>query len=207
MNKIEKLNELNELYKSGVISKDEFDNLKKEIIEAKEDLNISKKQEIFDKSITNKEQINLKSFHGFNGKLVEAPSITHLDFKNISNDEIKLLNPFIKKKHIYASNDMTEDEIKIGNKLFTSQQIHEMESERPGFNYAFASILSLLAGIGAAYFLYLSPCLIFFCFSGLCASAFIALFTLSRINATKLDKIFCFLAIAADAIGIMFYLD
>lgn len=40
---------------------------------------------------------------------------------------------------------MTSDEIAIGNKIFSILEIAEMNSERPGFNYAFGSILSVYA--------------------------------------------------------------
>jgi hypothetical protein len=206
MSKVEKLNELNELHKSGAISKEEFDSLKKEILESKESLSPTKKEETTAQPIINKQQINLKSFRDSDGNLVKAPEITHIDFKNITSEENKVLKPFLRKKHIHASYDMTEDEITLGKKLFTSYEIHSMESERPGFNYAFGSIISLLAGIAAAIFLYISPCMIIFCYGGLAASVFIAGFTLTRVNATKMDKIVCGLALAADAVGIFFYI-
>ena len=158
MSKIQKLQDLNELFKSGAISKEEFDILKNEIMESTESTASAKKEESTALTILNKEQINFKSFKDSYGKLVKVPEITHIDIKNITLEEKKVLKPFLRKKYVYASYDMTKDEITLIEKLFTLYQIHEMESERPGFNYAFGSIISLLAGVASAVSLYVSPC-------------------------------------------------
>jgi hypothetical protein len=207
--KLDKLNELGELLKSGAISQDEFNNLKKEILESTDKLEnenkpVKQKENKIENS--NKEKVQLKSFRDINNKQIKAPEIQFLDFKNLTNDEIKLLKPFLRLKQIHAPEEMTNDEIDIGNKLFTVADINQMNSERGGFNYAWGSIISVLASGAALYFITISPCFIILgAGTGLIASIFIAITTLNKADGTKLDRTFSFIALGLSAIAIFVY--
>lgn len=207
--KLDKLNELGELLKSGAISQDEFNNLKKEILESTDKLeneNKPVKQKENKLENSNKEKVQFKSFRDINNKQIKAPEIQFLDFKNLTNDEIKLLKPFLRLKQIHAPEEMTNDEIDIGNKLFTVADINQMNSERGGFNYAWGSIISVLASGAALYFITISPCFIILgAGTGLIASIFIAITILNKADGTKLDRTFSFIALGLSAIAIFVY--
>lgn len=208
-NKLDKLKELGGLLKSGAITQEEFNKLKKEILESTDNseneiISIKQKENKIENS--NKKKVQLKSFRDIDNKQIKAPEIQYLDFKNISDDEIKLLKPFLRLKQIHAPEEMTYDEIDIGNKLFTILEINQMNSERPGFNYAFDSILSVLCAGAALFFITISPCfLILGAGTGLFVSILIAITTLNKADATKLDRIFSFIALGLSAIAIFVY--
>jgi hypothetical protein len=209
-NKLDKLNNLNELLKSGAISQQEFESLKTEIIN-NQNLEITpqepKKEKPIKKNI-DKEKISLKSFTDNEGILIKAPDIQYLNIKDISNSKIQILKPFIRKKQIYSPAEMTSDEIAIGNKIFTALEIAEMNSERPGFNYALGSIISVLCSGAALYFIIISPCFIILgAGSSLITSLIISISTLNKVDATKLDKIFSFIALGLAVIAIVVYLN
>ncbi|MCG3165161.1 MAG: hypothetical protein POELPBGB_00923 [Bacteroidia bacterium] len=211
-NKLDKLNELNELLKSGAISQQEFESLKSEILKDSKIYStpstnppLSETHSNSNEQI-NKEKISLVSFKDHEGKFINAPEIKYLNFKDISNSESQQLKPFIRLKQIYAPAEMTRDEINIGNKIFTISEIAQMNSERPGFNYAFGSIVSVLAAGLALYFMTISPCLIIFgAGTGGAAALFISISTLTKADATKLDKTFSYIAITLIVIACIVY--
>ena len=155
---------------------------------------------------SNIEKISLKSFTDNNGKLIRAPDIQYLNIKDLSDSEINLLKPFIRQKQIHSPSEMTSDEIIIANKVFSALEIAKMNSERPGFNYAFSSILSVLCAGAALYFITISPCFIILgAGTGLISSLFISIMTLDKVDATKLDRTFSYIAIAIGVIAITVY--
>ncbi len=203
-NKIEKLNELGELYKSGAITIEEFESLKAEILSGSmiisENESESKSSTI--KKKVDEEKISLKSFTDNQGNIINPPNLEYLNLKDVTDKELELLKPFVRSKQIYAPFEMTEDEMKICNKFFSIQEIAEMNSERPGFNHAFISIVSVL---GAAFSLFItshSPCLLIFGSSILIGSIFFSFFTLTRADATKLDKGVSYIALIINIITI-----
>lgn len=192
--KLDKLKEIGELLSSGAITQEEFDKLKSEILNEKEapqkdEVKPEKKEETARPNNSDKEKIILKSFHDHNHKLVKAPGIEYINFKDISNEERTVLRTFLRKKQISAPEEMTQDEIDLGNKLFTHAEIVKMNSERTGFNYPWGSILGLLAVGVATIFLYISPCFVILgAGTGLVYGAFSAGWILTRADATKMDK-------------------
>jgi len=209
-NKLDKLNELHELLKSGAISQQEFESLKSEIMNNDSTALNSPSPEVKAPAQENgsKEKISLKSFTDNDGMLIKAPDIQYLNLKDLSDNEIKLLKPFIRQKQIHSPSEMTSDEIKIGNKIFSALEIAEMNSERPGFNYAFGSILSVLCAGAALYFITISPCFIILgAGTGLLASIFISITTLNKVDATKLDRTFSYIALALGVIAIIVYIN
>ena len=154
----------------------------------------------------NKEKVVLKSFNSEDGSLVKAPDIQYLNLKNLSDSEIKVLRPFIRKKQIHSPAEMTSDEISIANKIFNALEIAQMNSERPGFNYAFGSILSVLSAGAALYFFTISPCFIIIgAGGGVLCSIFISITILNKVDATKLDRTFSYIAIALSILAIYVY--
>ena len=207
-NKLDKLNELHELLKSGAISQHEFESLKSEIINDRENLIGSSTSETKTpvQETENKEKVILKSFRDNGGKIIKVPDIQYLNLKDLSDTEIKILKPFLKQKQIHASSEMTNDEIKIGNKIFSVLEIAEINSERPGFNYAFISILSVLTSGAALYFISISPCFIILgAGTGLITSFIMSIIILNKVDATKLDKTFAYIALALAIIAIIVY--
>ncbi len=203
-NKFDKLNELHDLLKTGAITQQEFESLKSEIIK-----NVNFTSNTFTQNIQsnipdngNKEKISLKSFHDSEGTLIKAPDIHYLNLKDLSDNEIKLLKPFIRQKQIHSPSEMTSDEIKIGNKIFSVLEIAEMNSERPGFNYALLSIVSLVASGFSLWLATISPCLLIFAGTIITASIFNSIFILLKVDATKLDKIVCYLTLFLNFITI-----
>jgi hypothetical protein len=208
MNKIDKLNQLGELLKSGAVSQDEFESLKNEILnDEKVSLNNPIQETKAPKQdIINKDKISLKSFNYEGGSLVKAPDIQYLNLKDLSDSEIKILKPFLRKKQIHSPAEMTSDEISIANKIFSALEIAQMNSERPGFNYAFGSILSVLTAAAALYFFTISPCFIIIgAGGGVLTSIFISGTILSKVDATKLDRTFSYIAIGLSALAIYVY--
>ena len=209
-NRLVKLNELHELLKSGAISQQEFEALKSEIINNEnEALNFPiQETKTTEQENVNKEKISLKSFTDNDGIEIKAPNIQYVNFKDLSNEEIKLLKPFIREKQIYSPSEMTEDEINLGNKIFTRAEIDEMNSERSGFNHPWSSILSVLcAGISLGVVM-ISPCLIFVVggSSFLCGLIF-AITVLNKIDATKLDRIFASIGLILSVISVIIFIN
>ena len=209
-NKLDKLNELNELLKSGAISQQEFESLKTEIINSQSINPNSEKPETknnIEKNV-DKEKISLKSFTDNGGIFIKAPDIQYLNIKDLSNSNIEILKSFIRQKQIHSPAEMTSDEITIGNKIFSALEIAEMNSERPGFNYAFGSIVSVFCSGVALYFITISPCFIILgAGSSLITSLIISIITLNKVDATKLDKMFSYIALALGVIAIVVYLN
>jgi hypothetical protein len=207
-NKLDKLNELHELLNTGAISQQEFDTLKGEIMN-NENITFSSpssKQKVPVKENVNIEKISLKPFSDNQGNLIKAPDIQYLNIKDISDAEIQLLKPFIRQKQIYSPYEMTSDEIAICNKIFSALELTEMDSKRPGFNYAFASILSVLCGAAAIYVINISPCFIYLgAGTGGLTTIFISFFVFSKADSTKLDKIFCGIAIIEIIIAVVIF--
>jgi hypothetical protein len=209
-NKLDKLNELHELFKSGAISQQEFESLKSEILNS-ENVSIGSHTHETITTIqenTNREKVSLKAFTDNDGILTKAPDIQYLNIKDLSDAEIKILKPFIRQKQIYSPAEMTSDEIAIGNKIFSALEIAEMDSERPGFNYAFVSIINVLCSLAALVFITISPCFIIFgAGTGLFTSIFLSIMTLNKVDATKLDRTFSYIALAIVIITIIVYLN
>jgi hypothetical protein len=202
INKLQKLRELNELLQSGAISESEFEQLKKDVLNGNDNIDISNKTE------SNKPRIILESFTDINGSLISPPNIEFLDIDSISKEEINLFKPFIKQKQIYNPSLMTEDELKLSKKLFSIQEIAEFHSEREGYNFGFLSIASMLGAIFTLFLITMSPCLAVF--GGLTfflESIFTALIVLSKANATKLDKTTCTIAIVIDAVSLIIFMN
>ena len=204
--KIDKLIEISTLLNSGIITQNEFETLKSEILEKDKINKISSSNE-HSVNFHNKEKIILKSFYDADGNVYDAPNLTYIDFKDLTNIEIEQLMPFIKEKQLYAPNEMTEDEIKLGNKLFSIKEIAEINSERDGLNYGFISITNLLSAIFAVSFIALSPCMMILG-GGSCliASIFLSFSILSKADATNLDRNFAYFAIVLDFVSIVIFI-
>jgi hypothetical protein len=207
---LNKLSELGELLKSGAISKDEFDGLKKEILQLKQDGSDSKKtnQAPQQKSVKPKQaaegvKIVLTSFRDVDGNLIKAPDLNYINFKDINDEEVAMLKPFLKLKQINVPEEMTSDEIEIGNKLFSVSQINQMNSERGGFNYPFGSIISVLSAGMALFFVWVSPCMLLLGGgTGIGAACIISITTLMKSDATKLDRVFSQIALGLCALAL-----
>lgn len=204
-NQINRLKALGELLSNGTISKDEFDILKSEILNdnsselsepIKEDL-IPKNAEETKESNNEKPSIRLVGFHNSTtGKFVNPPKIEYLDIKNMSKEEAKQLRAFLRLKQIFEPANFTSDEMEIGNKLFTRIEIERINSERPGLNFPWAVITSVLSAGFALFLMYISPCFGFLgAGTGMANSTFFSIYVLTRVSATKLDKILSVIAI------------
>ncbi|PCI98011.1 MAG: hypothetical protein COB15_06665 [Flavobacteriales bacterium] len=209
--KIEKLQELQELFKSEAISKEEFETLKKEILEdksiPKEKVEAKKEPQQLEKEEKKKgKKVILKGFYNSKNSRVEAPKIVYLDFDDISDEEIKLLKPFIKKKYSDAPSEMTPDEISIGDKLFSFGEIDRINAKRGGFNYAFESIFSLVLACFALFIMLFLPCLILLGgVGGTIAAIVMALMVVNKSDATQLDRNFSYAALVIVAVCIFLY--
>ncbi len=208
---IQKLKSLGELLNNGTITTDEFNLLKSEILnensirEEKAVVvektiieNKVEKENIKSKTHTQaKKKIRLIGFQNTtNQKFISPPNIEYLDLHNISIDDEKQLKAFLRLKQIFSPASMTEDEIKIGNKLFTLLEIEEINSERPGLNYPWAVITSVIAAGASLYLMYISPCFGFLgAGTGMASAALMSLYVLTRVSATKMDKILSVIAI------------
>jgi len=209
---IQKLKSLGELYNNGTITTDEFNLLKSEILNFNSDSDyklISEERTIIEnnkipknnietsKHTEEKKKIRLVAFQNTTTqKLISPPNIEYLDFNHITADEENQLKAFIRLKQIFSPASMTKDEIEIGNKLFTLLEIDEINSERPGLNYPWAVIISVIAAGGSLFLMYVSPCFGFLgAGTGMASSAMMSLYVLTRLSATKMDKILSVVAI------------
>ena len=206
-NKLEKLNNLNDLLQSGVISQSEFESLKSEIIN-----NQSKDTLSIEPTINNtnndvyKEKIFLKSFTDSKGKYIQSPDINYINFKDLTNEEIQVLKSFIKQKQIHSPSQMTSDEIQLGNKLFSAWEIADMNSKRQDFNYAFGAIASVLSSGAALYFISLNPCMIYLGAGTFGITSIILSFTvLNKADATKYDRIACYISLFLIVVAIIVF--
>lgn len=193
INKIEKINELNTLLNDGTISKDEFEFLKKELFSSEIHLEIDDKDKLISKknnfNKSNSEKIILKSFHNSENKLIDTPNIEYLDFTDIDKDDEKLLKSFIRLKHIHAPIEMTGDEKKILEKLFSHLEIEHINSERDGYNFPLFSIGSVLSVVFAIFLINVSPCMMYLGGISLTGNSIVmSLYVLTRVSATKRDK-------------------
>jgi hypothetical protein len=206
-NKLDKLNNLNDLLKAGVISQNEFETLKSEILnnQTSQNATINSENKIPVKNET-KEKIFLKSFTDSNRKFVQSPNIQYINFKDLSNEEIQVLKSFIKQKQIHCPAQMTSDEIQLGNKLFSTWEIAEMNSQRQTFNYAFGSIVSILSAGAALLLISLSPCMIYIGGGTFGILSIILSFTvLNKADATKYDRTACYISILLIVIAILVF--
>jgi hypothetical protein len=201
--KIQKLTQLNELHKSGAISNEEFERLKSDLLN-NEILNTNTTV----KSGFKSKKFNLIAFHDGEGKLVSPPDIGYIDIDNMFENQISLLRPFLQKKQTFSPASMTQDEINLANKLFTAADILKFDSERPGFNYPFPVISSIIASAGALYLLYASPCFIILgAGTSVLASVIISFFVLGKMDATKLDRTFSTISLILCALAVYFYFN
>lgn len=206
MNKLEKLKELGELLKSNAINDIEFETLKHEVLFSddnavlqNEALKNSKKVDL------EKERIQLKSFKDNNDKLIESPKLEYINFKDIINDEIKLIKPFLRLKQMHAPEDMTQDEIVLGEKLFSTSEILQINSERSGFNYVTSSFFSVITALGCLLLIVFHPLLIFITGFLTVGVIITGLTTLNRLDSTKLDKRAVYLSFVLIGSGFIIY--
>lgn len=181
MDNAQKIIELNSLYQSGAINKEEFDKIKSELL-SNADAN---------KSLTTGQRILLKSFIDLKGITYQPPNVSFIDISNITDKEINLLKNFISLKQKYAPAEMTQDEIQIANKMFSNLEIAQINSQREGFNHAFEAIFGTILIAASIFVLTISPCMaVLGAGTGTIASAFMAYNLLNKADSTKLDKIF-----------------
>jgi hypothetical protein len=205
--KIAKLKELAGLLKEGVITEGEFENLKKQIIESEEKTKTVPKETTESTQTPNNPNLRtimLSAFFDNQGKTINAPKINRIDINNISGVEAGQLKPFLRLKQIHAPAQMTADEIELTNKMFSYSDICIMNSERPGFNYAFVSGINVLGSGISLYLLTVSPC-----FGFLGAGSLIiytiafSIFVLNRADSTQMDKRASYITLALDVIAFM----
>ncbi|MCG6189113.1 SHOCT domain-containing protein [Maribellus maritimus] len=153
-----------------------------------------------------KKKIYFKAFKDYNKILIAPPEINSIDINNIPDDEIDSIKSFIRLKQICAPEEFTKDEIKIGNKLFSIKEINKINSERRGMNHLKELLLAMFMACTSIGFLYISPCFIFFA-AGLAflISLVTAIKILFKDDATKLDKIFCFIVLGLCLTAMMVY--
>ena len=202
---IQKLKSLGELLASGTITKEEFISLKSEILnekspetnQIKNDFPKSETIEKIKSTENDKKKIRLVGFHNSTtGKLVAPPKIEYLNIDKMTKEEENQLRAFLRLKQIFSPSNMTNDEIKIGNKLFTRLEIERFNSERPGLNFPWAVIISVLTAGLSLFLMYISPCFGFLgAGTGMVSATAISIFVLTRVSATKLDKILSVIAI------------
>ncbi len=99
--KIEKLKELASLLKEGVITEDEFENLKKQIIDFEEKTKTPPKETADSTQAPNNPNLRtimLSAFFDNQGKTINAPKINRIDINNISGVEAGQLKPFLRLK-------------------------------------------------------------------------------------------------------------
>jgi hypothetical protein len=201
---IEKLKELGELLTSGVISEVEFNSLKTDLLKQ----NFEQQEPSSAIKSENAKKIRLKGFHGADSQFVSPPQIAELDIDNISKEDEKKLKAFLRLKQIFCPYEMTQDEIEIGSKLFSQLEIEKINSERPGLNFSWAVIISVLASGFAFFLMYISPCFGFLgAGTGMASATFISLYVLTRVSATKLDRILSVLAILLSIGAFLAYLS
>ncbi|WP_405226353.1 SHOCT domain-containing protein [Dokdonia sp. Asnod1-B02] len=199
MNKIERLKELNDLLKSGVISESEFNTLKIEVIKD-ENTSIDK-----DSFVSNKQKINFKSFHNSSNEIITAPDIEFLDFKNISGDDLSKIKPFLELKQIYAPSEMTADEISLFSSNFSEMETNEIISRRPGLNYTTNARVCLFTSIGVLVLVIFNPLLIFICGFLMVGVGIAGIGVLNKGNATNMDKNIIYLSFALIAVSIAIF--
>lgn len=185
--KLNELKELGDLLKSGHISQEEFEGLKKDLLNGKSEIgpsidNIPVNQDL------HKEKIVLKSYENASGEKIDAPQIEYLNFNDISDSDAEIIKSFLKLKFINRE-EVTNDEIRLGEKLFTPTEIIELSSEKTGFNYPLSTITSLVCLGLAIYFLSQSVATILLGAGSMLILSFItAITSLFKIDATKLDR-------------------
>jgi hypothetical protein len=204
---IQKLKSLGELLANGTISTEEFNTLKAEILNQKIQIDeqpphnppqpeIENLKRVPEKNL-NKQKIRLIGFQNTTtNTFIQPPNIDELDFNNINKDEEKLLKAFLRLKQIFSPANFTDDEMNIGNKLFTRLEIEEINAERPGLNFPWVVITSLISAGISLFLMYISPCFGFLgAGTGMASAALMSIFVLTRVSATKMDKILSVIAI------------
>jgi hypothetical protein len=199
MDKITKIKELNDLFKSEAISETEFNTLKSEVIQGEDFNNSGTKQ------VSNLQKITLKSFQDSNGEIVLPPKIEFVDLKNVIDSELEELKPFLRLKQIHAPEEMTKDEIDLFNSIFTEAQTYEMNSERSGFNYVANSIFCVLVSIGILILVLFHPLMIFITGFLMVVIGISGIITLNKMDATKMDKRAVYISFVLIAISIAIF--
>jgi hypothetical protein len=214
---IQKLKSLGELLANGTISTEEFNTLKAEILNQKIQIDeqpSNKQPEVENNNSKkepernlNKQKIRLIGFQNTTtNNFIQPPSINELDINNISKNDEKQLKAFLRLKQIFSPADFTADEINIGNKLFTRLEIEEIKGERPGLNFPWAVIISVITAGISLYLMYISPCFGFLgAGTGLASATFLSLYVLTRVSATKMDKILSVIAILLSIGAVIAY--
>lgn len=178
MSKIDKLNELNDLLKSSIITEQEFTKLKNEIL--------SFNQEVKN---ANQKRVYFNSFLNNVGKHIEKPQIEFLDVDNINNSDLLILKKFLAEKQKDAPHLMTQDEINVANKIFTADDIYTINSNRIGFNFPLLSIGGIVAGLFLFYLVTLDVCMMYLGGTSILLFSIIAVFIIfTNASSTKHDK-------------------
>lgn len=210
LNKIEKISELNTLLNDGIITKDEFEVLKKDLFnnqidKESNDNDKKEKSKKIKSNTSNSEKIILKSFQN-KSKLIDKPNVEYLNFIDIDKKDETLLKPFIRLKHISSPMEMTNDEKKILIKLFSQLEIEQLNAEREGYNFPLFSICSVLSAVFAIFLIKISPCMMYLGGIPLTAnSAIMSIYVLTRISATKSDKTASAVAIILVVFAFVFF--
>jgi hypothetical protein len=207
LEQIQKLKSLGELLASGTISTEEFNTLKVEILNQKIQIDeqpphnppqpeAENLKSVPEKNL-NKQKIRLIGFQNTTTNIfIQPPNIEDLDINNINNNEDKQLKAFLRLKQIFSPTNLTADEINIGNKLFTRLDIEKINAERPGLNFPWAVITSLISAGISLFLMYISPCFGFLgAGTGMASAALMSIYVLTRVSATKMDKILSVIAI------------
>jgi len=217
MDTIDEIKRLKALLDQGAISQEEFATLKMQILSKKEESLVTEISVESTSSLTTEpkgkkskeergKRIFLNAFHDSNNNLISPPDITHLDINNMSDYEIEAIKQFIRLKQINAPEEFTDDEVEIGNKLFTSLEVDKINSERKGMNHKRELILGTFCAVASGFFLYLLPCLIIFG-AGLAwiVSLLSAISVLRANDATKSDKIYAYVNLGLVIIVLIVY--
>lgn len=129
--KIQQLSELSELLKSGVITSQEFEILKNEILNEKteeqrkdiDSVNSSEEDITHQSTAHNNKKVILKSYPRKDGSFIAAPDIEFAHISNITSDEVNMLKSFLSKKQSIAPDEMTPDEKKLSHEIFTKKEL------------------------------------------------------------------------------------
>ena len=191
---LQKIIELDNLYKSGAITAKEFEDLKKEV------LGINRTSA----DVISKSDINIlyfKDYQDSDGKLIIAPRIDSLNDRN----QLASAKEFLIGKYIHCPNYFTKDELNIFEKYFTSDEIEIISSNRSGFNLPIFSIGGILSGVFAFVLVTISPCLMYFGGGTALAYSAICFFVIiSQKKSTKSDKMASWI-ILIEIIGAIVY--
>lgn len=151
-------------------------------------------------------RIHLKSFKDSFNNLINPPDIKFLHINHMSDYEIELLKPFIRLKQINAPEEFTNDEIEIGNRLFSSSELDKINAERKGMNYRKEIIIATFLAVVSGVLLYILPCLVVFSVGlGWIMSLIMAISILRKSDATRLDRNYAYVVLGLVVIVLIIY--